>query len=319
VLTYLECKKSVEWISTKTGLAKTTIKRIRKRVTIKYRNEYFSPTGRPKKVSPHQKKKIKGFIQKNERKTLNSTKTELNLSVSKQILSRVFREIGIGRRKMKVKPLLTHVHEKKRVDWALSRCDPAFDWSHWIFSDEKKFNLDVPDGYRYYWKLDGMDDKIFARDSNSRSSVMVWGGISKNGCTPLVEVPKKCDSKKYCGILEEGLIPSYDDGDIFQQDGAPCHTSRETKKFLRDNKIETVEWPAKSPDLIYLNPIENVWGWMVKDIYFGKPAFKNVTELKSAVFDSWARIPDEVINKLIDSMPRRMHKVIEMKGKTIGY
>jgi hypothetical protein len=88
VLTYLECKKSVEWISTKTGLAKTTIKRIRKRVTIKYRNEYFSPTGRLKKVSPHQKKKIKGFIQKNERKTLNSTKTELNLSVSKQTLGK---------------------------------------------------------------------------------------------------------------------------------------------------------------------------------------------------------------------------------------
>jgi transposase len=35
-------------------------------------------------------------------------------------------------------------------------------------------------------------------------------------------------------------------------------------KFLKENKIETVSWPAKSPDL---NIIENVWGWMVKDIY----------------------------------------------------
>ena len=209
VLTYLEVKKSIEWISSKTNLSISTIQRIRKRGQIKYSNEYQSKPGRPKKVFVSEKKKIKRFVLKNERKTLNSAKTELNLSVSKPTLSRIFKEIGISKRKMKVKPVFTQSHEKKRIDFALSRCDPKFDWSKWIFSDEKKFNLDGPDGYRYYWKLDGMDDKIFSRDSNSRSSVMVWGGISKNGCTPLVEVPKKCDSKKYCTILEEGLIPYY--------------------------------------------------------------------------------------------------------------
>lgn len=98
----------------------------------------------------------------------------LKLKVSKATLSRVFREIGISHRKMLVKPMLTHLHENRRVDWALSRCDPSFDWSRWIFSDEKKFNLDGPDGYRYYWKLEGMDQKIYSRDSNFRSSVMVW-------------------------------------------------------------------------------------------------------------------------------------------------
>jgi transposase len=316
VLTYLEMKKSVKWITEKTGLGERTIFRIKKRGCIKYENEYSTQPGRPRKVSTHGKRKIRSFIEKNDRKTLHSTKKELKLDVSKATLSRVFREIGISRRKMVVKPVLTSAHEKKRVDWALSRCDPSFDWSRWIFSDEKKFNLDGPDGYRYYWKLDGMDPKIYSRDSNSRSSVMVWGGISKNGCTSLVEVPKKMDSKKYCTLLEEGLLPYYDDGDIFQQDGAPCHTSKETKKFLEEKGIKTVAWPAKSPDL---NPIENVWSWMVKEIYFGKPAYKTVNELKEAIFDAWKRIPDSVIDKLIDSMPHRLHKVIEKKGKSIDY
>jgi hypothetical protein len=62
---------------------------------------------------------------------------------------------------------------------------------------------DGPDGYRYYWKVDDADPAIFSRDSNARSSVMVWGIF------PLVAVPKKCDSVKYCGILEEGLTPYY--------------------------------------------------------------------------------------------------------------
>jgi hypothetical protein len=42
-------------------------------------------------------------------------------------------------------------------------------------------------------------------------------------------------------------------------------------------------------------------------------------ELKQAVFDSWTKVPDELIDKLIDSMPNRMKNVIEMKGKTINY
>lgn len=316
VLTYLEMKKSTKWICTNTGLGERTIRRIKNRGKVKYSNEYKTQPGRPSKVSHYEKRKIKSFVEKNDRKTINSTKIELNLSVSKPTLSRVFREIGISKRKLKVKPTLTENHQKFRVDWALSRCHPNFDWSKWIFSDEKKFNLDGPDGYRYYWKIEGMDDKIFSRDSNSRRSVMVWGAISKNGCTPLVEVPKKCNATKYCELLKEGLIPYYDDGDVFQQDGASCHRARETQRFLEENRIETVPWPAKSPDL---NPIENVWGWMVKDMYFGKPAYKNVQELKGAVFDSWKRIPDSLIDKLIDSMPRRMHKVIEMKGKSIDY
>ena len=95
VLTYIELKKSIEWISMKTGLGKTTIKRIKNQGEIKYSNDYKSKPGRPKKVSQHEKNKIMSFIEKNERKTLNSTKTELDLSVSKQTLSRVFREIGI--------------------------------------------------------------------------------------------------------------------------------------------------------------------------------------------------------------------------------
>jgi len=308
--------KSTKFIMGKTCLSKSTVNDIRQRGTLKHKNEYYSQTGRPSILSSIQKRRIKQFVKSNDRKTLTATRSNLNLNVSNATLSRVFKELGLSHRKLKTKPQLTPAHQQRRVDFALARADPQFNWSNWIFSDEKKFNLDGPDGYKYYWHYDGDEPKIFSRDSNSRSSVMVWGGISKYGITKLVEVPKKCDSKKYCDLLEEGLIPYYEDGDIFQQDGAPCHSSRETKNFLEENGIKTVNWPAKSPDL---NPIENVWGWMVRDVYFGKPVYKNVKDLKEAVFDSWKKIPVDVIEKLIDSMPRRMHKVIEMKGKGIDY
>ena len=41
-----------------------------------------------------------------------------------------------------------------------------------------------------------------------------------------------------------------------QWDNAPSHVSTKALEFYEKNKIERIEWPAKSPDL---NPIENIW------------------------------------------------------------
>ena len=137
VLTLRELGKSIDFIMKKTGLGKTCVKDICRRNSIKYKNEYSSPPGRPKKILKNLRKKIKDHVKKNERITLRSSISELKLEVSKPTLSRVFREIGISKRKMKDKPTLTNEHQKKRVDWALSQCSPDFDWSEWIFSDER--------------------------------------------------------------------------------------------------------------------------------------------------------------------------------------
>ena len=57
-------------------------------------------------------------------------------------------------------------------------------------------------------------------------------------------------------------------------------------------------WPAKSPDL---NPIEQVWGWMAKDIH-GK-TFKNTKDLEAYVLGLWEKLPENIVLSFISKNP----------------
>ena len=163
---------------------------------------------------------------------------ELNVNVSVRTVQRVLsRDEHMIFRPMKVRPHLTADHKKRRLLWAREHdFVPSSRWRRTVFTDEKRFCLDGPDGSACFWADRRVDTDIFTKRARGGGGVMVWAGISWKGKTSLVVVNGNLNSEEYISMLEEHLLPfteeKYPQGFIFQQDGAPAHTSQATRDFF---------------------------------------------------------------------------------------
>ncbi|GFU58381.1 transposable element Tcb2 transposase [Trichonephila clavipes] len=95
--------------------------------------------------------------------------------------------------------------------------------------------------------------------------------------------------RPHVGLFLNGLP-----GAIFQQDNARPHTARVAHDFLR--RFQTLPWPACSPDL---SPVEHVGDQLKRQM----PSCHSVYDLKLAVQDLWAHLPQDNIRCLINLMP----------------
>lgn len=145
---------------------------------------------------------------------------------------------------------------------------------------------------------------------------MIWGAFVGNQLFDLVIVEATMNSAKYKEMLDKSLRPFFRRGWTFMHDGAMIHQSRETKEWLKSNKIPALEWPANSPDL---NPIENLWGMLTRAVFANGRQFKTKEELKTEIFKQWALIKPKELMKLVKSMTDRIVEVIAKHGGNTRY
>jgi len=248
---------------------------------------------------------------------------EIGNKVSKSTILKILRSTKLAKYiKRRPTPHLKKEHKSRRLSFAKEYINiPAF-WERVIFSDEKKFNLDGPDGCQYYWHDLRREPEAYSKRVSGGGSVMLWGAICANGRSKLVFLEGKQNSAKYVETLQQSLFPFLQEmrdkygiqEPIFQQDGASIHTSRATKAFIEDANIKTMPWPAKSPDL---NVIENVWGVLARSVYENGRQFGSRAELVDQIQISWNQIKPSYLKSLVDDMPTRLVEVILKRGGSI--
>ncbi|GFX73505.1 transposable element Tcb2 transposase [Trichonephila clavipes] len=97
---------------------------------------------------------------------------------------------------------------------------------------------------------------------------------------------------------------------------APCHRTVAAEQLLESEDIERMDFPARSPDL---NPIEHVWDFLGRRLAARTLPPVTIRELRFALQDEWAAMPQQLIDTLILSMGRRCETCLAVRGDHIPY
>jgi hypothetical protein len=274
--------------------------------------------GITRKISDKAKRRLLRVASNNVASASNMQRA-LELNVSVRRVQQILRASPhLTYRKIIREPWTNERHYQERINWAIGHVAWKCQWNNVIFSDEKKFNLDGPDGLMYYWRDVRKKPLRCHRRAFGGGSLMVWGGISTNGKTRLAILEGKQTAHSYVKTLEEFLLPSIEENrmqsTIFQQDNAAIHTAHLTRSWLLFRNIKVMQWPAHSPDL---NPIENVWGLLARRVYAEARVFHSTQELKASILHEWENFEISIVQNLITSMSHRCIGVIKNNGRCI--
>ncbi|GFX39621.1 transposable element Tc1 transposase [Trichonephila clavipes] len=159
------------------------------------------------------------------------------------------------------------------------------EWGRVLFTDESRFSL-----------------------SSDSHRILIWRERgSRNHPSNIIE------RDRYGG---RGVLRRYGSAVPFMDDNAPCHRTVAAEQLLESEDIERMDWPARSPDL---NPIEHVWDFLGRRLAVRTLPPVTMRELRLALQDEWAAMPQQLIDTLILSMDRRCETCLAVRGRSYPY
>lgn len=329
IVALAEDGRSQRYIARMLRIPKTTVQRAIQRYQETGQYTRRPGSGRPRATRPVDDRFIVMQTLRNRFQTASETATRLrtarNVTVSVDTVRRRLAEANLHSSVPARGPLLTSEHRRARLRFAHTHQDwTDGEWSNVLFTDESRFSLFGPDGRGRVWRRRG---ERYAHCNMSGTvqfgggSIMVWGGICLGARTELHVFGRAAlNAHIYLSdILQDHVVPFgpfIGDEFVLMHDNARPHRANIVNLYLNEVGIRTLEWPARSPDL---NPIEHLWDQLGVAIRRRLRAPASLQELRAALLEEWERIPQDRIDDLIRSMPRRLQAVIQGRGGNTRY
>jgi transposase len=291
-------------------------------------------SGRKPKLTRREKRYIYKLVRKFPKMAFKALILEVNSKISFSTIKRVLRTYHLRKWKSMKRIMLTKEGATERYNFVRYWLDLHYPERlqklvSGKFSDECTLqnNTNNPVGWIFRFPSEKWlpDFVNIQNHGKANISIMVWAMIWVGGRSEIMVMERDSDSshngytsKSYQIALKDGLLPYYEAGDLFQQDNAKIHVSDSSKYWFEQHGIWVIDWPAHSPDL---NPIEHVWKALKAEMYKKFPnlyALKrnelDIAKFKEMLRIAWNAIPQELIDRLINSIPRRLKAVRKAKG-----
>ncbi|GFV14127.1 transposable element Tcb2 transposase [Trichonephila clavipes] len=246
-------------------------------------------------------------------------------TVSTQTVRNRLHGVGLHAHRPMVCVRLTSRHRRDRREWAIEHVNwKRNEWSNVLFSDESRFSVYPDNRCIFIWRDRGSrNNSAFAHESArfGGGGVLVFDGISIDGRTDLYIIRDgPLTARRYRDEIIRPIVVPYaaaiGDDFILLDDNCRPHRANLVEDFLFEEGIVRMEWPGCSPDM---NPIELVWDALGRRVADLQPPPQSLQELERALLEEWDRIPQLVINSIIDSMPQRCSTLLAILGNHSPY
>ncbi|GFW30015.1 HTH_Tnp_Tc3_2 domain-containing protein [Trichonephila clavipes] len=203
--------------------------------------------------------------------------------ISRKTVPRRLRGGGLYARRPVVCVPLTRQHRTAHLQWCREHHNwIEQDWACVLFSDESRFSMSSDCRRQLIWRESGTayrPENIQEKDRYPTCSIMVWAGIMINGRTRLHVVANgTMTGQRY---IDEVLLPHVR---LFR--GAVG----DKFVFMDDNAT-------------YLNPIENVWDALGRQVAGRNYPPTNKNTLIRALTEEWDKLPQQLLDNVVQRTP----------------
>ncbi|GFU19362.1 transposable element Tcb2 transposase [Trichonephila clavipes] len=194
---------------------------------------------------------------------------------------------------------LTPTHWRRRSLWCREHRNwRDNEWGRVLFTDESRFSLSSDSHRILIWRERGSRNHLSNINERNRyggGGVLVWGGIMPDSRTDFhIFDAGSVNGTRYCNEILLPYVRLFRGAMglqfLFMDDNAPCHRTVAAEQLLESRRLAARTLPPVT-----------------------------IRELRLALQDEWAAMPQQLIDTLILSMGRRCETCLAVRGYHIHY